>query len=448
MSSKIEKQIRETKNRLRNWWQDPKALGRPIVLCNRMAHGLTRPSWEYFRYARMIIELLGNESLKPKIKQAMSAPYKNIPELPKAPTGWKLELSSPDHANIINQVKDQIASISASIPYGDSVPILRSQAGAGFPGCCMGEYSCIPITGPKTIWYETPRRWEEIQNIELDTSSPWWQFTMGVTKKHLERAPEWVSVGFPSMSGPTDILQMLRGGQNLLRDMIKEKEKVKNALDQLSDVFNDAVNKFWAEISKTREGSGSFIGIWAPGNAPSVQCDALSLIGPRQFKKFALPYIKKDLENADYGTYHLDGPLALKFVNDLLEIPELDLIQWVEGYGNPDGASFKWYPLVKKVLRSGKRIILYTGVDRIPPVMKRLKSDGIHPSGIAFSIGNIRDFEIKEFIPWIEDDSGEYKYEETYDQDFWDNYQELIKSDKRRYDDLYQCDEEIELDYK
>ncbi|MFX0098437.1 MAG: hypothetical protein ACFFCS_02575 [Candidatus Hodarchaeota archaeon] len=445
----IEKQIEEAKKRLRDWWEDPIALGRPVVLCNCEIEG-TKPKkhWEYFTYANMLIKMLGNDELRPRLREALLSSYRNIPALPKAPTGIKVDFQAPEYAEIMVKVQNQVDSMVASSPHADAIPILRSQSGPGFPVSCLGEYSSLPTTGPDTIWFDTVRRWPELEHLELDRTSPWWQVTMEVTRRQLEIAPSWVAVGFPSMNGTTDMLQSLRGTTNFIRDMMKEKDLVKKALDQVQVAFQETVDAFWGEIKKKREGSGSFIGVWAPGNAPSVQCDALAYIGPRQFKQFALPYITADLENADYGTYHLDGPGAIKFLHDLLEIPGLDLIQWVEGAGNPDGVALQWYPLVRKVLEAGKRIILYTSVDRVPHFMRRLKKDGVDPRGVCFSLGNVAYFEVEEFLPWLEADPGCWEKQQWYGDEFWDEYYEIQQDDPDRYADLENSSENIQLDYK
>ncbi|MBD3186598.1 hypothetical protein GF325_07220 [Candidatus Bathyarchaeota archaeon] len=440
--------LREARNRLRDWWSDPSALGRPVVLCNCVKGGNSRGKhWEYFTYPNMIIKMLGNDKLKPQLRAAQDAPYHDIPELPKAPTGIKLDFDEPANAALLAKVKHQVDASNASSPHADAIPILRSQAGPGFPACCLGECSCIPTTGPGTIWYETVRPWKELEYIELDRTSPWWQFMVAITRKQLENSPKHLAVGFPSMQGTTDILQTLRGTQNLLRDMIKAKDRVTRALDKISVAFQETVSRFWDLIRAKREGSGSFIGIWAPGNAPSIQCDALAYLGPRQFKQFALPYIIRDLENADFGTYHLDGPGAIKFLHGLLEIPNLDLIQWVEGYGNPDGVALRWYPLVRKVLEAGKRIILYTSIDRIPHFMRRLNQDGVDPRGVVFNIGNIVDFEIDEFLPWLEANPETWKAGKWYDDDYWQEYAEILENEPERYRDLDACSIDIDLQY-
>ncbi|MHA1680970.1 MAG: hypothetical protein ACTSUE_08170 [Promethearchaeota archaeon] len=445
----LEKRIDEARKRLRDWWQDPIALGRPVVLCScTIGNQIPRKHWEYFKYARMIIEQLGNDDLKPALSRALDAPYNDIPTLPKAPTGERVDFHAPENARIIDQVSSQIEASITSQPYADAIPIVRSQAGPGFPACCLGEYSCFPTTGPDTIWYETVRRWPELESFELDKTSPWWQFMFEITRRQLELAPSWIAVGFPSMQGTTDILQSLRGTKNLLRDMIKEKTRVKKALDLINATFQEVVDEFWTLIRSRRGGTGSFIGVWAPGKAPSVQCDALAYIGPKQFMEFALPYITADLSNTDFGTYHLDGPGALKFLHDILKIPGLDLIQWVEGHGNPDGVSLKWYPLVKKVLEAGKRILLYTRVDRVPHFMKRLENDGVDPRGVLFSIGNVSYFEVSEFLPWLEANADSWERGHWYDEEFWNDYREIQREDPKRYEDLSSGAVDLQLDYR
>lgn len=433
----IERQIDDAKRRLRDWWNDPAALGRPVVLCNYPKfHARPRKQWGYFTYAELLIKLLGNDALKPQLRAAQDAPYNAIPPLPRAPTGVAVDFHDPANAAILARVRDQIDATLTADPWGDEIPILRSQAGPGFPACCMGEYSCLPTTGPATIWYETVRRWPELEHLELDTTSPWWQFTIEITRRHLDDAPGWVGVGFPSMQGPTDILQTLRGTQHLVRDMLKEGERVKKTLDRIDEIYRDAVDHFWDEIRRKRDGTGSFIGIWAPGKAPSVQCDALAYLGPRQFERFALPYIRADLEAAEFGTYHLDGPGALKFVDDLLRLPSLHLIQWVEGAGNPDGVAMAWYPLVKKVLAAGKRVLLYTRADRIPHFIRRLQRDGVDPRRVVFSIGNVQRYEIEQFLPWLEAEPDRLAGRDWYPDGFWTEYEELLRDDPKRYADL------------
>lgn len=52
--------------------------------------------------------------------------------------------------------------------------------------------------------------------------------------------------------------------------------------------------------------------------------------------------------------YHLDSVGAMHHLPALLEIEELNAIQWTPGVGEPQGGSPKWYDLYKKILAGGK----------------------------------------------------------------------------------------------
>lgn len=62
----------------------------------------------------------------------------------------------------------------------------------------------------------------------------------------------------------------------------------------------------------------------------------------------------RTMPKIDYTLYHLDGVGAMHHLPALLEIEELNAIQWTPGVGEPQGGSPKWYDLYKKILAGGK----------------------------------------------------------------------------------------------
>jgi hypothetical protein len=80
------------------------------------------------------------------------------------------------------------------------------------------------------------------------------------------------------------------------------------------------------------------------------------MISPGMFREYILPSLQKQCRNLDHTIYHLDGPDAIKHVDALLEIEELNAIQWTPGAGNPDGGNEIWYPMYDKVINAGKSL--------------------------------------------------------------------------------------------
>ena len=72
------------------------------------------------------------------------------------------------------------------------------------------------------------------------------------------------------------------------------------------------------------------------------------------FRDYVQPSLTKQCRNLDHSIYHLDGPDAIKHVPALMEIKELDALQWTCGAGKPDGGSPDWYPIYDQVRAAGK----------------------------------------------------------------------------------------------
>ena len=94
-----------------------------------------------------------------------------------------------------------------------------------------------------------------------------------------------------------------------------------------------------------------------------MQCDASALISPEQFRRFALPSLRKQVRRLDHSIYHLDGPDAIRHVPAIMELERLDALQWTCGAGQPDGACPRWYEIYDQVAAANKGlwIQLYDG---------------------------------------------------------------------------------------
>jgi hypothetical protein len=102
------------------------------------------------------------------------------------------------------------------------------------------------------------------------------------------------------------------------------------------------------------------------------------MISPDMYAEFVLPRIRRQCQKLDYTVYHLDGPDALRHIDAVLSIPELNALQWESGAGNPHPADPVWWDRVwKKVYAAGKSAYLH-GIpsDKIEPFVKEFGQDG------------------------------------------------------------------------
>jgi hypothetical protein len=109
------------------------------------------------------------------------------------------------------------------------------------------------------------------------------------------------------------------------------------------------------------------------------------------FDEIFLPGIARECRFLDRSIYHLDGPGALRHLDTILDIPELDAVQWVPGAGREIFS--KWVPVYQKIQAAGKGILVYCEVSDLELVMQTLK-----PKALALAISNVPDRETGENI--------------------------------------------------
>lgn len=166
-------------------------------------------------------------------------------------------------------------------------------------------------------------------------------------------------IDIPDIVEGLDILAAMRGPQNMCFDLIDRPDVVKEYINQLDELYFIYYDVMY-DIVKDDDGSSSFTSfhVWGPGRTAKLQCDFSALISPDQFREFVLPSLSKQCKKLDTSLYHLDGLDAVRHIDALMEIKELDILHWIPGPGYPDSGSEHWYPLYDKVIKADKLLWL------------------------------------------------------------------------------------------
>ena len=272
--------------------------------------------------------------------------------------------------------------------YGCAIPHhyvdFGSSAMAGALGCPMRPMS------PDTVW-PSPifDSFPQPGDIRIRKQSLWYRNIRALTKSSACDAS--VCTTFYALGGICDTLGSMMGEQNLLMKMIDHPNDVHACLSAICDIWIHEKETLFKLISAHQEGMASWAGIWAPSSTFPVQDDISFMLSKDFYDDFCLPYIKKCINSLDYPLYHLDGPDALKHLDSILSIQNLHAIQWVPGAGNLDIAP--WYPLVEKILASGRSIQLFCRVDEVAPLVERVGTNGLLLSLFDASPNNINKLE-------------------------------------------------------
>jgi hypothetical protein len=110
-----------------------------------------------------------------------------------------------------------------------------------------------------------------------------------------------------------------------------------------------------------------------------LQSDISTMISVDDYRRFVQPFIREQCQKIDYTLYHLDGVGAMHHLDALLEIKELNAIQWTPGVGEPQGGSPKWYDLYRKIIAGGKSIMAcWVTLDELRPLLDNIGGEGVH----------------------------------------------------------------------
>ncbi|AUS97958.1 hypothetical protein CDQ84_00805 [Clostridium thermosuccinogenes] len=265
--------------------------------------------------------------------------------------------------------------------YADALPIVWPNMG---PGIFSAWCGCGYHFGEDTAWSEPCiRDWStDAPKVSFSEEHPLFKATVEYTKRLLELGKGNFIVGLTDFHPGGDHLAALRGAENLAVDLIEHPEEVKTQLKNTQDDFFHVYDFFYNMLKS----AGMPITSWTPlihdkrFYIPSN--DFSCMISTEMFEEFFIPGIIEECRFYDRSIYHLDGPGAIRHLDSILSIKELDAVQWVPTAGQEGFA--QWAHIYTKIQAAGKSVQLHTiSVKELPLVFETLKPEGIWFSSIT-----------------------------------------------------------------
>jgi hypothetical protein len=221
---------------------------------------------------------------------------------------------------------------------------------------------------------------EDLPSFVFDPANAWWQATEATLKAAAPLAYGKYLVGCPDLVENIDILAALREPQTLLMDMIERPEWVERKVAEINAVWFEAYQRIY-DLIKLEDGSSTFgpFRIWGPGKTAKLQCDASAMFSPDMFRRFVVPGLTEQCRWLDHSLYHLDGTQAMGHLDALLEIEELDAIEWTPQAGIEEGGHPRWHALYRRILEAGKSVqVVNVRHDEILPLLDAIGGKGVY----------------------------------------------------------------------
>ena len=258
---------------------------------------------------------------------------------------------------------------------GDAVPIFLHSWAAGH----TLYFGCEPHFKDDTVWVDPAPIGEDGYPLFDGWRENRWHRWMLDSTEAATRASKGRYFPRPMWGNHAgDNLALVRGTEKLLVDIVASPGWVKRAVQTLSDiqieVFEEIRTIESPEISGV-EGSVNYASCWSPSKTLAFDCDVSCMISADAFKELFLPPLVETMHTVDHRIYHLDGPGALHHLDALLDLPELQAIQWVPGAGG--GGIMEWIPLVERIQAAGKAVQVSVSPDQVEPLLGMVRPEGL-----------------------------------------------------------------------
>ena len=325
--------LEETKQRYINWWNHK---------------GIILNMWEHFQ-----------EGVQPHAEIVPPAPAKDLSQKWFDPQ-WRAEYLDWYVAH---------SSLKADI-----LPVANTQLGPGSLAAILGG---VFEGGEDTIWiHPNPDFTDE---IIFNPEHPNWILHKELLKACKAKANGHYFVGMPDLMEGLDVLAALKGTDRVLLDTVMQPEILEQQMQQINDIYFKVFDELYDIIREGDEMAFCYFSSWAPGKMSKLQSDISTMISQDDYRRFVQPFIREQCQKIDYTLYHLDGVGAMHHLPALLEIEELNAIQWTPGVGEPEGGSPKWYDLYKMILAGGKSVMAcWVTLDELKPLLDHIGADGVH----------------------------------------------------------------------
>ena len=256
----------------------------------------------------------------------------------------------------------------------DMLPVANTQLGPGSLAAILGG---VFEGGEDTIWIHPNPDYTD--DITFNPEHPNYLLHKALLKACKQKAQGNYYVGMPDLMEGMDVLAALKGTDKVLMDTVTQPDVLEHQMQQINDIYFRVFDELYDIIREGDEMAFCYFSSWAPGKMAKLQSDISTMISVDDYRRFVQPFIRQQCQKIDYTLYHLDGVGALHHLPALLEIDELNAIQWTPGVGEPQGGSPKWYDLYKKILAAGKSIMAcWVTVDELRPLLDNIGGDGVH----------------------------------------------------------------------
>ncbi len=281
----------------------------------------------------------------------------------------------------VYQAEYALAAVQAAIYLGDALPLAYPNLGPDFFCACFGG----KLRYMEETSYVEPflEDWSGYTDkIRFSSDRPIFSLMEDLYAAFLELGKGKFYTGWPDLHPGADCIVGFRGPLQMNFDVLEHPEEIRQALDDIRREFFAVYDHYYDKLTARGQAVTGWPGIVSRKKWHVPSNDFSCMISNELFEELFLDGLIAEMQHMDRNIYHLDGPGALRQLDSLLTVKELDAVQWVYGAGN--GRASDHLDIYRKIQAAGKGIqIIEAYPDEIDAFMEHLSPEGVWMQVIA-----------------------------------------------------------------
>jgi len=276
------------------------------------------------------------------------------------------------------QTETVLAKVKNTTYLGDALPTANPNLGPDFFCACFGG----TLHFQEDTSYIEPflSNWSDFQDFSFSKTNEYFLKMEELYLAFLEAGKGEFYTGWTDIHTGADGLVGFRGPMNMNFDVIDNSSEVKQALVQITKDFFTLYDHYFTKLTNSNQAITGWPGIVSSRKWHVPSNDFSCMISNNMFEEIFLKPLIEEMLHMEKNLYHLDGPGALTHLDTLLDIKELDAVQWVYGAGN--GRASDHLHIYRKIQKAGKGIQL----TEVFPDELEIITESLSPEGVWMKV--------------------------------------------------------------
>jgi hypothetical protein len=273
------------------------------------------------------------------------------------------------------QVQSYVDSIRGQRFNAETFPVFMPNLG---PNIYAAAHGAELVFGETTSWCEPViNSWDDLKKIQFSKENIYYKKIREITEAALQVCEGQFLVGYTDLHPGMDCAAAWRGTENLCMDMMIDPDLVQELMRLSREHFLDVYDEYDTLLKQHHQPSVTWMNIPVRKGRMHIPSNDFSfMISPEQFHEFALETLQEEVKTMTHNVFHVDGKGVANHVDSILNVPEVNAIQWVQGMGD-DYPIMQHLNFIRRIQAKDASIIVDLDKSDLDEFMRIMSPKGI-----------------------------------------------------------------------